>query len=74
VQRKFKDAIQVFNELLSKHGDDPNISDAMLKKGFALIELGRHMEGREVLRKLISKYPFSEISSLAKQKLKEIAE
>ena len=72
VQMKFKEAIDVFEEFLFKYKDGVNVADALLKKGFALIKLGRQTEGKEVLKKLISQYPFSEPASLAKQKIEEI--
>lgn len=73
-QRKYEQAIGVFDRLIEEDSEGANVSDAMLKKGYALVALGRHMEARQVLTDLIDKYPFSEISALAKQKLKEIAE
>jgi|GEM_PF-1330508 len=73
-QRKYEQAIEVFDRLIRENNEGANVSDAMLKKGYALVALGRHMEGKKVLTQLVDKYPFSEISELAKQKLKEISE
>jgi tol-pal system protein YbgF len=73
-QRNYQQAIEVFDRLIEEDSEGANVSDAMLKKGYALVALGRHMEARQVLTQLIDKYPFSEISALAKQKLKEISE
>lgn len=71
-QRMFQQAVNIFNELIMKYNDGDKIPAAILKKGFALVEMGKQTEGINVLKELTSRFPLSEESSLAQQKIKEI--
>jgi tol-pal system protein YbgF len=76
-QKKYIDALNTFNELISRYRDGDKadkIPAAMLKKGFTLIELGRQSDAVNTLRELVSRFPLQEEAALAKQKLKEISE
>ncbi|MDD8012242.1 MAG: tol-pal system protein YbgF [Acidobacteriota bacterium] len=73
-KKKYQEAITTFNELLAKYKDGDKVPAAILKKGYALIELGRQDEGIAILKELISRFPLSEESSLAGQKIKELSE
>jgi tol-pal system protein YbgF len=73
-KKKYQDAINTFNELLSKYKDGDKAPAAILKKGYALLEMGRQSEGLAMLKELISRFPLSEESSLAQQKIKEFSE
>jgi tol-pal system protein YbgF len=73
-KKKYQEAINTFNELLTKYKDGDKVPAAILKKGYALIELGRQSEGIAVLKELISRFPLSEEASLAGQKIKEFSE
>jgi tol-pal system protein YbgF len=73
-KKKYQDAINTFNELLSKYKDGDKAPAAILKKGYALLEMGRQSEGIAILKELISRFPLSEESSLAQQKIKEFSE
>ena len=73
-QGLYQEAVNTFTELIIKHQDGDKVPDASLKKGFALIEMGKESEGISVLKELISKFPFSDESKLAQQKIKEITE
>lgn len=73
-KKKYQEAISTFNELLAKYKDGDKVPAAILKKGYALIELGRQDEGIAILKELISRFPLSEESSLAGQKIKELSE
>jgi tol-pal system protein YbgF len=73
-KKKYQDAINTFNELLNKYRDGDKASAAILKKGYALLEMGRQSEGIAILKDLISRFPLSEESSLAQQKIKEFSE
>ena len=73
-KKKYQEAINTFNELLAKYKDGDKVPAAILKKGYALIELGRQDEGIAILKELISRFPLSEESSLAGQKIKEFSE
>lgn len=73
-QRLYQEAVNTFTQLINTYGDGDKIPDATLKKGFALIEMGKQAEGIEVLKELTSKFPLSEEASLAQQKIKELLE
>jgi tol-pal system protein YbgF len=73
-KKKYQDAIATFNELLAKYKDGDKVPAAILKKGYALIEMGRQGEGIAMLKELISRFPLSEEASLAGQKIKEFSE
>lgn len=73
-KKKYPDAINTFNELLAKYKDGDKAAAAVLKKGYALIEMGRQSEGIAILKELISRFPLSEEASLAGQKIKEFSE
>ena len=73
-KKKYQDAINTFNELLVKYKDGDKVPAATLKKGYALIEMGRQSEGIAILKELISRFPLSEEASLAQQKIKEFSE
>jgi len=73
-EKKYKDAIDIW-EIFLKKCDEGKIKkcikypDAMLKLGYAYIELGNEEKGKQYLQDLIKKYPDSEPASLAKKKL-----
>lgn len=73
-KKKYQDAINTFNALLVKYKDGDKAAAAILKKGYALIEMGRQSEGIAILKDLISRFPLSEEASLAGQKIKEFSE
>jgi tol-pal system protein YbgF len=73
-KKKYQDAINTFNELLGRYKDGDKVPAATLKKGYALIEMGRQSEGLAILKELISRFPLSEEASLAQQKIKEFSE
>ena len=73
-KKKYQDAINTFNELLVKYKDGDKAPASILKKGYALLEMGRQSEGIAILKELMSRFPLSEESSLAGQKIKEFSE
>jgi tol-pal system protein YbgF len=73
-QKKYQDAVNTFNRLKTDYEDGDKVPDAILKEGFALIEMGSQSEGIDALKELISKFPLSEEASLAQQKIKEVTD
>ncbi len=73
-QKMYQEAANTFERLINQYSDGDKIPAAMLKKGFALIEMGKQSEGAGVLKGLISKFPLSEEASLAQQRVREIME
>lgn len=76
-ERKYKDSIEIFKALIQKC-DEGKIKkctkypDAMLKIGYAYIEMGDNENGKKFLQDLIKKYPDSEPAQLARKKLEVI--
>jgi len=73
-QKMYQEAVNTLTELIGNYADGDKIPDAILKKGFALIEMGNQSEGISVLKELISRFPLSEEASLAQQKIREVME
>ncbi|MFC2155680.1 tol-pal system protein YbgF [Acidobacteriota bacterium] len=71
-QKMYQEAVNTFTQLIDTYSDGDKIPDAILKKGFALIEMGKQSEGIDVLKELTSKFPLSEEASLAQQKIREV--
>jgi len=65
--------VETFDQLFQQYQNGDKIVDSLLKKAYALLEMGRKEEGLAVLRNLISQYPLSEEASIARQRVKEIA-
>jgi tol-pal system protein YbgF len=72
-QRKFEEAIEEFNNLILDYPNGDKVPAAYLKKGMSLQELGKKAEALSVFKLLISKYPLSEETKLAQQKIKELS-
>lgn len=73
-QKMYQEAVTTFTNLLENYSDGDKIPDAILKKGYALIEMGNQTEGINTLKELISRFPLSEEASLAQQKIKEVTD
>lgn len=71
-RKMYKEAVESFSNLIDNYNDGDKIPDAILKKGYALIELGQQTEGITVLKQLISRFPLSEEAALAQQKIKSV--
>jgi tol-pal system protein YbgF len=73
-QRKFEDAIDMFNELILSYPQGDKIAAAFLKKGMSFAETGRKEEAMAAYKLLITKFPVEEETRIAQQKIKELAE
>ncbi len=73
-QKKYSKAIEVFSDIIAKYKKGDKVPDALLKKGYALIEMDRVESGISVLKILISDFPLSEEAYLAQQKIKELSD
>ncbi|MFQ5721360.1 MAG: tol-pal system protein YbgF [Candidatus Aminicenantales bacterium] len=71
-QKKFREAIDQFNELILNYPHGDKVAAAYLKKGISLVELGKKDEALAVFKLLISKYPLEEETKIAQQKIKEL--
>lgn len=71
-QSKFRQAVTQFDRVLERFSTSDKVPSALLKKGYALIELGERTSGRAELQKVIRDYPKSDEASLARGKLKDL--
>ena len=73
-QEKFEEAIEEFNDSILNYPHGDKISAAYLKKGLSLLELGKKEEALSVFKLMVSKYPLSEETKLAQEKIKELTQ
>lgn len=76
-ERKFKDSIEIFKALIQKCDEGKvkkciKYPDAMLKVGYAYLEMGDVDNGKKYLQSLIEKFPNSEPAQLARKKLEVV--
>jgi tol-pal system protein YbgF len=75
-EKKFEDAILAYEDFLKKYPKHSKASGAMLKQGYAFIELGgskNKAAGKDILEDLVEKYPKTKDAALAQKKIKEIS-
>jgi tol-pal system protein YbgF len=75
-EKKYEDAILAYEDFLKKYAKHTKTAGAMLKQGYAFIELGggkNKAAGKDILETLIEKYPKSKEAALAQKKIKEIS-
>ena len=68
-QKKFELAITEFDKVRKNYRKSPKVPAALLKKGYAQIEIGQIKSARTTLKNLINSYPKSEEAKLAREKL-----
>jgi tol-pal system protein YbgF len=71
-QGDFKDAIAQYNQVLANYPQSYKLAAALLKKGFAELELGMKATGSKDLREVERRFPSSDEARRAQAKLKEI--
>ena len=71
-QGNYPQAIQSYDQVLQNFPGGNKAAAAQLKKGFALIELGKQDDGISELRHLIQRYPRSNEAVQAKERLRKL--
>ena len=71
-QGDFKDAIAQYNQVLANYPQSYKLAAALLKKGFAELELGMKATGTKDLREVERRFPGSDEARRAQAKLREI--
>jgi tol-pal system protein YbgF len=71
-QRKYEQAVQEYDKVLTNYPKSFKLAPARLKKGMALIELGEKNSGVKELREVVKRYPGTEEERRARAKLKEL--
>ena len=72
-QQKYEQAIEAYNACMEKYPDGNKTAAAQLKKGYALLSLGRTAAGERELRALVRRFPSSHEAALANQKLRGVS-
>lgn len=71
-QKKYRDAIRQFDEVINKYQQSDKVPAALLKKGLSYIELGEKAQGIVQLQYVVHEHPSSAEASLAREKLKAL--
>lgn len=73
VTQNYPVALKAFDTLLTQFPDSAKASDALLKKGYCLIEMGQAGPGQQVLDRVIRDYPGTEVARLAASRLRALS-
>lgn len=68
-QKRFQDAIREFDHVVNQYPNSDKVASALLRKGYAYIELGEQSKGVVQLQNVIRRYPRSDEANLARQQL-----
>jgi tol-pal system protein YbgF len=73
-QGKLAEALSEYDSLLTKYPNGDRIASARLKKGLTLLQMERRQEGVEALKSVVSLYPNTQESEIAKAELVRLGE
>lgn len=73
VTRDYPNALAAFNRVVTQWPDSSKASDALLKVGFAQLELKRTAEGRRTLEDVRSRFPGTDSARAAAERLQRLA-
>ncbi len=71
-QKKYREAIGQFDAVVNKYPKSDKVPGALLKKGYAYINVGERAQGVVQLQYVLHEHPRSQEASLARQKLKQL--
>ncbi|MGA6981257.1 MAG: tol-pal system protein YbgF [Candidatus Sulfotelmatobacter sp.] len=71
-QANYQQAAQSYDQVLQNFPTGTKVASAQLKKGLALIELGKQDDGVEELRHVIQRYPRSPEALQARERLRQL--
>ena len=71
-QKKYREAIQQFDVVVSKYPRSDKVPGSLLKKGYAYISIGERAQGVVQLQYVVHEHPSSQEASLARQRLKQL--
>jgi len=72
LKKDFERAILEYEKTIAKYPEGDKVPAAMLKQGMAFLELGDKMNGRNLLKRVIERFPQSEQAEMAKKKLETL--
>jgi tol-pal system protein YbgF len=71
-QKKYREAIGQFDAVVNRYPKSDKVPGALLKKGYAYINVGERAQGVVQLQYVLHEHPKSQEASLARQKLKQL--
>jgi len=71
-QKKYREAIQQFDNVVTQYPRSDKVPGALLKKGYAYISIGEKAQGVVQLQYVLHEHPRSQEAALARQKLKQL--
>lgn len=71
-QRNYPEAIREFEAVVKSHPNSNKVPSAMLKQGYAYLELGEASRGTAVLRELMNRFKNSREARLAQERLRQV--
>jgi tol-pal system protein YbgF len=71
-QKKYREAIEQFDNVVTKYPRSDKVPGALLKKGYAYISIGEKAQGVVQLQYVLHEHPKSQEAALARQKLKQL--
>ena len=74
VQAQFKEALKAFETVSQQFPNANKESDALLKQGYCLLEMGEKQRAVQRLQQVRKRYPKSQADQLAAQKLRELGQ
>ena len=71
-QKKYRDAIEQFDSVVTRYPKSDKVPGALLKKGYAYISIGERAQGVVQLQYVVHEHPRSQEASLARQRLRQL--
>jgi tol-pal system protein YbgF len=71
-QKNYDQAIQELALFVQRHPENAKVASAMLKQGFAYIEMGDKIRARTVLDNLVKQFPKAQEARWAKERLSQV--
>ncbi len=71
-QKNYQAAVAGYDKVIEQYPEGNKLRAAMLKKGYALLELGQRDQGVSTLRTLASRYPRSSEGNSARERLRRL--
>ncbi|MGZ7032380.1 MAG: tol-pal system protein YbgF [Thermoanaerobaculia bacterium] len=71
-QKKYREAIEQFDSVVTRYPRSDKVPGALLKKGYAYINLGEKAQGVVQLQYVVHEHPNTQEASLARQRLKQL--
>ena len=71
-KKDYEKAILEYEKVMAKYPEGDKVPSALLKQAFAFLDLGDRPNGRNLLRRVIERYPQSEQAEIARKRLEAI--